>query len=209
MKSGAAGFNMEIDTDKPITGDGSSKDSALQMLNKLFGAIRKQKFTMKVNAEGTIMEVTGFENMAQAIVDSIGISDEQKETMKGQFNKQFNGDQVKSQLERFWNVFPNKEVKVGDTWNRESSVGGNMPGAYNSTFKVKDIEGDMVTLEEKTKVETKEDKMSLKGDIEGTLVVDSRSGLVVSADQDMTMKADAGGMSFEIKGKTKTKGTAR
>jgi hypothetical protein len=209
MKTGAGGMNVEIDTDKPFKADGSEKDSAMGMINKLFSAIRNQKFTMRVNAEGKIIEVTGFENMASSIVDSLGLGGEEKDKMTEQFNKQFNGEQVKGQFERFWNIFPNKEVKVGDTWTRSSNLGGTMPGTYNSTYTVKDIEGDMVTLEEKTKVDTKEEKVMLKGDIEGTLVIDSRSGLVVSADQDMTMKADAGGMSFEIKGKTKTKGTAR
>ena len=67
----------------------------------------------------------------------------------------------------------------------------------------------MVTLEETTKMESEDEKNNLKGDIKGTLVVDSKSGLVVSADQDMKMATDVGGMKFEINGKTKIKGKAR
>ena len=84
-----------------------------------------------------------------------------------------------------------------------------MPGTYTSTYKVKDIEGDMVTIEEKTKVESKDKTTGVSGDIEGTLVVDSRSGLVVTADQDMNLSSSGAGMNFDMKGKTKTKGVAR
>jgi hypothetical protein len=210
MKTGAGGMNIEIDTDKPYSGSGEGKmDSALAMVNKLFAAIKHQKFMMKVNAEGAVMEVTGFEKMKYNIADSMGLEGEKREELLKQFDKQFNSEEIRGQFERFWGIFPNKEVKVGDTWNRTSILKGNMPGAYASTYTVKDIEGDMVTIEEKTKVDSKEEKIGLTGDIEGTLVVDSRSGLVVTADQDMTLKASASGMSFEIKGKTKTKGTAR
>lgn len=210
MKTGVGGMNIEIDTDKPLNGSGTEKvDSAILMVNKLFAAIRHQKFIMKVNSEGSIVEVTGFEKMGNTIADSMGLEGENRAQLLQQFDKQFNGEEIKGQFERFWGVFPNKEVKVGDSWNRATVLKGKMPGTYNSTYKVKDIEGDMVTLEEKTKVDSREEKMGVKGDIEGTLVVDSRSGLVVSADQDMTLTASGGGMSFEIKGKTKTKGTAR
>ena len=209
MKTGVGGMNIEIDTDKPIVAAEDGKDSALAMVNKLFAAIKHQKFFMKVNSEGSVMEVTGFDKMKYSIADSMGLEGERREQLMQQFDKQFNGEEIKGQFERFWSIFPNKEVKVGDTWSKTSVLKGNMPGTYTSIYTVKDIEGDMVTLEEKTKVESKEEKMGLKGDIEGTLVVDSRSGLVVTADQDMTLKATGSGTNFEIKGKTRTKGTAR
>ena len=50
----------------------------MKMMNQLFGAIKGQKFTMKVNAEGKVQEVTGFENMAKQIVDSWDLDEEEK-----------------------------------------------------------------------------------------------------------------------------------
>ena len=51
MKMGIAGMNIEVDTDKPIIGDVDSTNP-LGMISHLFGAIKGQQFTMKVNAEG-------------------------------------------------------------------------------------------------------------------------------------------------------------
>jgi len=211
MKMEVAGMNIDIDTDKPLPSLGETEDGKdpMKMLNSLFGAIKGQKFTMKVDAEGKVKEVTGFENMAQTIVDSMSSDEKQRQEMMQKFNQQFNSEKMKSQLGRIFYIFPNKEVKIGDSWQKNSQVTGEMGGAYTSTYKVTDIEGDMVTLAETTKVESGEEKMKLTGDIKGTIVVDSRLGLVVNADQDMNMKAETAGKSFEIKAKTKIKGKAR
>jgi len=92
---------------------------------------------------------------------------------------------------------------VGDTWKKKSDVSGPAAGKYNSTYKVTDIEGDMVTLDETTKMESSEEKVDMKGDITGTIVVDSKTGLVVSADQEMNITTDTNGMAKKMKGKTK------
>jgi hypothetical protein len=211
MKMGMAGMNIDIDTDKPLPSLGVTEDGKdpMKMLNSLFGAIKGQKFSIKVDAEGKVQEVTGFENMANTIVDSMSIDEDQRQEMKKKFDEQFNSEKMKSQLGRIFYIFPNKEVKIGDSWQKNSMVAGDMAGSYISTYKVTDIEGDMVTLSENTKVESSEDKMNLTGDIKGTIVVDSRLGLVVNADQDMKMKLGAAGKEIEIKAKTKIKGKAR
>jgi hypothetical protein len=211
MKMGIGGFNLDIDTDKPLPSLGQTEDGKdpMKILNSLFGAIKGQRFTMKVDAEGKVQEVTGFENMAKIIVDSMGVDEAKRQEMMQQFNQQFNAEKIKSQFERAWYIFPNKEVKIGDSWNKNSQIEGELGGSYSSTYKVTDIEGDMVTLTEVTRIESSQGKMNLKGNINGTIVIDSRLGLVVTADQDLKMTTDVKGKTIEIKAKTKIKGKAR
>lgn len=212
MKTAAMGLNLDIDTDDPVGTDttGMSKDPVTAM-KVVFGAIKGQRFTMKVDREGKIREVTGFENIADKMVGAFDLDEEQKELMKKNLDQQFNGEEVSSSFERFWYIFPNKEVKTGDSWTRTSEMKGKMPGVYKSTYTVTDIEGDMVTLEETTEISQKEgEEISFSGSIKGKVVVDSRSGLMVNADQDMSMKATMDkGMGFEIKGKSRIRGRAR
>lgn len=207
-------MNLDVDTDKPMPegDDADMKKNPMKMINRVFGAIKGRKFIMKVNSEGQVVEVSGFKEMANSIVDSMGLEGEEmaqvKEQMKQSFDKQFNDADMKSQFERMFYIFPNKQVKVGDSWEKTTTTSGQMPAKYNSTYTVKEIEGDMVTLEEKSKIQSSNEKMEMKGTVEGTLVVDSRSGLVVSADQDMDMTASVGGQDVKIKGVTKIKGKA-
>lgn len=211
LKSSLAGLDIDVDTDTPATGDSAdTKRNPFAAVNKIFGAIKGQQFTLKVNPEGKIIEMTGFEGIAKKMADSLELDEEDRAEMMKDFNGQFNSDEIRQNLERFWYIFPNKEVKVGDSWDKSTDLKGKMPASYKSTYKVTGIEGDMVTLDELTKIESKEGEMiSLSGEIKGTVVVDSRSGLVVTADQDMDMKASAQGMSIAIKGKSKIKGKAR
>ena len=79
---------------------------------------------------------------------------------------------------------------------------------YNSKYTVKEIEGDMVTLEEESDVDMAKEGMVMKGKLNGTITVDSRSGLIVNADQDLKTKAE-GNTPFSMHIKTKIKGKAR
>lgn len=203
-------LDIDVDSDKPLPSmGGDGKEDPMKMVNKLFSAIKGRKFSMKVNAEGKVEEITGFKEMTRSIVDSMGVDEKMKEQMQQQFSKQFNENSMKDQFERVLYIFPNKEVKVGDSWQKTTTPGGAMGGKYTSTYTVSEIEGDMVTLEEKSKIEIDgaSAEMNMKGDITGTLVIDSRSGLVVSADQDMDLKITTEGK--EMKMKTKIKGKAR
>jgi hypothetical protein len=67
----------------------------------------------------------------------------------------------------------------------------------------------MVTLTERTNVEPGDEKTKITGGIKGTIVVDSRLGLGVNADQDTNLTIVEGEKSSKIKTVTKIKGKAR
>ncbi len=206
-------MSIDMDTDKPMIADEGTdpKKDPMKMVNRVFGAIKGKQFQLKVDAEGKVLEVTGMKELASSIIDSMGMDDDDpamKEKMREAFSKQFNDADVKSQFERILYIFPNKEVKVGDSWEKSTSMGGEMPAKYNSTYTVKEIEGDMVTLEENSRITSSNEQMEMNGKVKGTLVVDSRSGLVVSADQNMDITAKMQGTSVDIKAVTKVKGKA-
>ena len=210
MSLDIAGLNIMIDSDNPGSTGRSKTDVSeiMGMMNKFFGAIKKQEFTMKVNSEGSITEVTGFDQMAASIADSLGLQGASREQMLQAFSKRFNGDAVKEQMERFLFIFPDKEVKVGDSWTKSSSQKGLMDAKYNSVYKVTDIEGEMVTVEELTTINSANPQTELAGEIKGELVIDSRTGLVVNADQDIKANTKEKGNTVKITGKTKVKGKA-
>ena len=214
MKTAMMGINLDVDTDEPMSRDTSdAKKNPIELMKRVFASLKGLQFNMKVDREGKITEVTGLENLADKMTTELGLSEEEKAEASGSVDKAFNKDEIARNFERFWYIFPNKEVKVGDSWKKSSSFGGQMPATYESTYKVTDIEGDMVTVEEKSVISAKQDaggkSVETSGEISGTVTVDSRSGLLVNADQDMNMKVKSGGMEVNIKGKSKIKGKAR
>lgn len=205
------GMNLTIDTDNPITvsrGDTSAKN-IFRNINKFFGAIRNQQFAMKVNQEGKIVEVTGLTQMANSMADSMGLQGPSREQMIQMFSQRFNEDAVKEQLERFLFIFPNKEVKVGDSWSRTNKVKGLLAADYTTVYKVTEIEGDMVTVEESTQINSSDQSVKMDGKVSGELVIDSRTGLVVKASQDIEAAATGKEGKTEIIARTKIKGVER
>lgn len=209
MNMNVMGMQIEVDTEKPFVSSGDSEENPLAMVNRLLGAIKGQQFVMKVDAEGRVQDVKGFQEMGMKIADSLGLDEAKKKEMLQTFSQQFNEKSIKEQFERVLYIFPNKEVKVGDSWKKITNTSGPVGGEYSSTYTVTDIEGDMVTLEEKTKIVSDNEQLKLSGEQTGTLVVDSKTGLVVSADMDMNMATTSEGTKMNVKGKTKIKGKAR
>lgn len=212
MKMDAGIFKVDIDTDKPtpsISEAFAEKDPS-KLMNSIFGTIKGQTFTIKVNPEGKVLEVSGFDNMAKNIFDSIGLGEKEKADVLTQFNEQFNADKMRSQFERVLYIFPNKEVNVGESWQKITEMNaGEMKGKYKSTYKVTDIEGEMVTLSENSIIESEAGAMGTNGTVEGTLVVDSRTGLVVNADSNIKMTVSEQSQKVDMNIKVKIKGAAR
>ncbi|HRG81300.1 MAG TPA: DUF6263 family protein, partial [Chitinophagaceae bacterium] len=68
MNTVMMGFNLDIDTDDPVSKDtGDVKRNPLELMKKVFGALKGTKFNMKVNREGKITEVSGLENLGDKL----------------------------------------------------------------------------------------------------------------------------------------------
>jgi hypothetical protein len=208
MNMNMMGVKIDVDTDKPAPATEDSPGGIpTGMMNKIFSGIVGKTFTMKVDEEGKVLEVSGFTEMLQSMSDSMGMSDEMKQKMSASLKDQFNEQTVKDQFAQVFTIFPNKEIKVGDTWDKNFSMGGKMPAKYATTYTVKEIEGDHVTVSTKTKIEGT-GEMSISGDQTGTIIIDSKTGLMVNGDYNQDIQAKVQGMSFDMTGKGKIKGKA-
>lgn len=205
------GMEIDVDTDKPSVNDSLSdlKGNPSALMSKIFSMIKGKKFDMKVNKEGKVLEVTGMDQLFGDMSDSLNLDKADKEKMGEAFKQQFNSDDIKKQFAQLFYIFPQKKVKVGDSWEKSYETDGKMPAKYTTTYKVKDIDGNMVTLSSKTDIESSSDQMKISGTQNGNLIVDSQIGLVVNADFDQDIDVTVGGITFTMKGKGKIKGTAK
>ena len=210
MTMNIMGMQIDIDTDKlrNLKSTDSAGKNPMVMMKKLFSSIVDKSFTMKVNDEGKVLEVSGFKEMIAGMLDSLDLDEEEKIQGLATLNDQFNDESVRDQFAQLFYIFPNKEVKVGDSWEKSHAAGGKMPAKYTTAYKVKEIEGDFVTLDAKSKIETNGD-LDLNGSQTGTLIVDSRSGLVVNAKFDQSISISVQGVSLEMTGKGNIKGTEK
>ncbi len=206
------GMELDIDTDKPTApvSDADLKANPLGMMGQLFKGIKGKEFSLKVNEEGEVLEVSGFDQIVNAMVDSTDVTEDIKMQMKASLKDQFNEQNIKDQFAQVFTIFPNKEVKKGDTWEKSWQMGGRMPATYTTKYTVKDIDGDHITLDAKTNIVSDSgSEMKIKGTQNGNLLVDSRNGLVVNATFDQNTETTTRGMEVKTVGKGKTKGAER
>jgi Family of unknown function (DUF6263) len=209
MNMDMMGVKIDVDTDKPALASDEDKPGSipLGMMNRIFSGIVGKSFSMKVDDEGKVLQVTGFRELLQGMADSMGLDEEKKQQMMASLSDQFNEQTIKDQFGQVFTIFPNKEIKVGDSWDKSFTMGGKMPAKYTTTYTVKEIEGDHVTLATKTVIEGN-GEMAIKGNQTGTLIIDSKSGLMVNGEFDQEIETKIQGMSINMIGKGKIKGKA-
>jgi Family of unknown function (DUF6263) len=198
-------MEMDIDTDKPV--DNPGEDDQVSMMKKIFTGIRGKAFTMKVDEEGKVLSVDGFDQIINSMVDSAGVNEDMKLQMKASLQDQFNEQELKDQFAHAFMIFPGKSIKPGDSWQKEYRRGGKIPANFSTTYTVKTMSEGQVTLDAKTIIGSAGEEMEVKGEQSGTLLVASKTGLVINAEfiQEIDAKTPDFGIKVHVKGKIKGK----
>jgi hypothetical protein len=200
-----AGLEMDIDSEKPVEpiDQAQLKQNPMGIMSRIFSAIKGKSFSMQVDEEGKVLSVTGFDQIINGMVDSTGADENAKLQIRASLRDQFNEQAVKDQFAQIFTIFPNKKVKVGDNWEKHLQTGGKVPAKFLTVYTVKQIEGDHVTLNAKSNISSVGGEMLVTGDQTGTLLVDSKTGLVLNAEFDQLMDTKVQGFDVKITGKGK------
>jgi hypothetical protein len=209
MNMKVGGVEINIDSDKAPKDNGEAEEkNPMAIMRKVISGIIGKTFVIKVDEEGKVLEVTGFDKIMNDIIDSMDIDEDIKTQTKTSMKGQFSEQSMKDQFAQVFTIFPNKEIRVGDSWEKTYSTGGKMPAKYSTTYTVTDIEGDHVNMTSKTKIESNTGEMEMDGKQNGNIIVDSKTGLMVNAEYTQDMEVRANGMKIAITGKGKIKGKA-
>ena len=199
------GLEMDIDTDKPAAA-ASENENIEGMMHRLFSKIKGNAFNMKVDEEGNILSVSGFDEIINGMIDSAGLNKEMELQMRASLNDQFNEQEMKNQFAHIFMIFPGKAVNPGDSWQRNYKIAGKVAADFSTTYTVKQKEGDHVTLDAKSVIGPAGGDMEVKGTQSGTLLVDSKTGLVLRAEFIQEMEAKVNDLQLTINSTGKVNG---
>lgn len=209
MNMSVMGMEIDIDSDKPQdNGETDPAKNPLGMMSKMITSIVDKPFVIKVNEEGKVLEVTGFDKIINDMIDAMKVDEAIKAQTQASMKDQFSEQNIKDQFAQVFYIFPNKEIKVGDTWEKSYSTGGKMAANYTTTFTVKDIDGNNVALTTKTKIGSGSTGQEMDGTQSGNVLVDSKTGLMINAEFDQDISVKAQGQAVTVIGKGKIKGKA-
>lgn len=180
---------MSFDSDKPADSIADLQKNPMGVMNRIFGAMVGKSFTMKVSPEGKVIAITGLNEMGDAMVNSIGMDDAAKMRARQMFDQQFNEENMKQTFSQAFDIFPNKEVKVGDKWEKTLTMNGAMRADAKTVYTVKDIKEDEVTLDAASDIDMAGNKIKQTG----TMQIDPNTGLVTKANLEQTMTGTVNG----------------
>lgn len=172
-------LNLDLNTDKP------QKDSLVDFQKNATGAIESmfysmkgKDFQLKIDKKGEIFEVLGFQELQNEIVNSLAEDSTSRQLVTQMFNSQFNEERTRKSFSQAFSIYPDRPVKVGESWTRNISIGGVVSAEAKTIYKVKEIASPNVTLEVITDINTPQ----FKGLQNGTIYVNSNDGLITRYD---------------------------
>lgn len=191
MKMGE--MKLDFSSENPAP-EGAATDP-MQLLSRMFAAMKGKSFVLKVDEKGEVKSVDGLKEIGQQLVKEMNLPENLRPAMARNFESQFNENSVRQSFSQTFSIFPQKPVKVGDSWTRQvGSTRGGAPDA-TSTYTLRAVNSNLATVDAVSSENVKEGKMTNTN--RARLYIDTRTGLVTRGSFEQEMQ---GAMKMKSKG---------
>jgi len=195
---------------KEMVMDSDNIDTA-NLASKIVGAVKGSEFDMVINSKGEVKSVKGMDLLMDKMIKSAGenLPQEVKAQMGEGIKAMMNDEILKGLAEQSFKIFPDKKVKVGDSWNAKMGTKSFLDMIIETTYTLKKLENGIATMDIKSKIlpDGKEKiiqgtkvETSVTGTQTGTMELDVTSGMTLSSkiSQNIDSKMKANGMEIPI-----------
>jgi len=181
-----------------------SKDPNKQNANlKYMSNLLNKPFSMTVNDKGEIVQLSGMKEMIDGIVDS---TNPNMEAVKEQMNQTFNDTSIRSMMQQSFNIYPEKTINPGDTWEKKFTMTGMINMEMDNKYKLVSVSNGVAHIEVDTKITGKpgsnpamqQMKMEMNGTQNGTMDVEVGSGLITDSKLKQNLKGKMSMMGMEM-----------
>lgn len=178
MKSVGMGKELIIDSDKEEAGKQNP-----------FTGLRNASFTMILSPNGAVKSISGMDKMISEMARKMTSDTAQIKPIIVSLSKQFNAEVVRQTMESSLKIFPDKPVKIGDSWTINTKMHVTMPVESITTYTLKEVNGNVAvltirgTLISKGEFDSMGNKMTsdLKGLNVGDAQVDLKTGMILNS----------------------------
>ena len=208
FKINAMGMDMGYDSKNP--GDTSHENMMNGMFRKIFSSMLGQSFKLSMSPKGEVMKIEGIQDLVEKMSNNINVPEQMKEQMRKQMKESFNEEQIRQSFAQGFYIYPDKPVKVGDSWKKSfDKTMNNMKMNQDLKYTVKEITDNGIILELDGIISssvntdsTAAPKIDISGDEKGTMEMNRATGLIQKGTIDMNMKMSAAGNPMTMKVKT-------
>lgn len=187
-------MNVSYDSTQPKENPNQFED----IYSKMLGALVGKQFGVVHAPDGSVLSVTGMDAIADDIKNAF--EDESIRNMiEMMLAQQYSNEAMKKTLNQSMQIYPNRAVKVGETWNIEQTADAmDIVLHTNSTYQLEAVKKKTAYVKVKSTVTSDDDKLS--GEHWGDQEFDLKSGMVRKAtiNQKMTGTITSQGMDIEM-----------
>lgn len=181
---GPNGQTMSYDTKAAKPAD---KDVAQSWT--IYKSIIGQSFMMEVDNKGKVISVNGLNSVISNALSKLKseFNSEEQNMIKDLLNASLNNEAIKSQFEESLNIFPEKNMKIGEQWSDSQNLSeGPVKGTNKVTRTFKSLENGKakITVDGTQNVNSNETKqgitmnMNAKSTINGYVDLDMETGWI-------------------------------
>jgi hypothetical protein len=183
-----------------------------------FSGLKGASFYMIVTPNGAIKSVAGIDIMLNKMAAKMTTDTSQVKQIKDALSKQFSAEVVKQTMESSFKIYPDRAVKIGDSWTVDTKMQMSMPIETITQYTLKEVQDGIAilsvkgTLVSKGNFEAMGNKMEtdLKGTNSGEASLDIKTGIVLNSHLRVElygkMKSMGQDIDFEMQGINKIVG---
>ena len=173
---------MEYDSTMPAEANDVNNPVG-QMFRQMFGPMVGQSFTFKVTSKGKVVEIKGFQEMMEKMMNDNPAMAPMKEYMKSLFSE----DYAKMIVSNSITPFPAQTVAVGDTWKDKDSINIGFPMEMENIYTLKNLKDGLAIIDVNSNMDFGGEEptmnmgpmkmyMKMKGSCKGTTEIDEKTG---------------------------------
>lgn len=174
----------------------SSEDSEMNSLAVLIG----RTIDLSINKNGKVIDFKGTESIKEEILKDSAAYGKPFDV----FLENLSNEGMKAQFDVF-HIYPDKPVKVGDTWNAEWSMSYGITFKINNTYTLRNVVGDTAVIDisglvstsnSTSKIDAKNPMaalskmMTINGKYSGEIKSDIKTGFIYKNEQTFDVKAE-------------------
>jgi hypothetical protein len=143
--------------------DSQNQDSIPNPMTSAFKAIMATTFEASMNRKGQIISFSGYESFYKSLVDSLGGNTAMADQVATSLKQQFGDDAMKSSFEAMTRIYPDKKVKVGESWEIVTLINSGMKLTNSSQYKLVEVKDGNWVIQGKSLLATGEDSSMQMG----------------------------------------------
>jgi hypothetical protein len=193
-------FNMKYDQLRMSLKNGENEtelDAAngklsLNPTERMLAILKDANLTAVVTPTGEVKQIDGYRDLSIQLLSMLDGNDlNTKQLAQKQLDKLIGGEMVKNTMNQLFKIFPDSAVHVCDKWKIDSKQEGLLSFDSKSTFRLKDITGEITRITSESEVTSDNNSMELnghsvisnfKGTQEARYEVETKTGMLLNSE---------------------------